>query len=167
MSFSSNQSLNDLRSHRRRSDSPSRNMRARPGQPLAFAVAERNAARPRNSSTTASRIRPCQRARIDRGRAFPPLLPFAPPLHLALHPINMAPDSSPLFTGATVTRRPINLGGQQGSTALGGGNSHESLVERARREREGREEQRKKERAAARIQVSFGLMSYSSGGGVC
>jgi hypothetical protein len=74
------------------------------------------------------------------------------------HLLVMAPDSSALlFTGSTVTRRPINLGGRQGSSYSAGGGS-DTLVERARKEREGREEARKRERAAARIQVSADRM---------
>lgn len=56
---------------------------------------------------------------------------------------------SPIFSGSHVSRRTINLGGATRPE----GTSQNDLIKRAKRQREEREEQRVRERAAAKIQV--------------
>ncbi|SCZ97871.1 BZ3500_MvSof-1268-A1-R1_Chr3-3g06425 [Microbotryum saponariae] len=58
--------------------------------------------------------------------------------------------ASPLFNGSGVARRAINLGGAHRSSET----SHQELMQRAKREREGREEGRRREGAAIKVQVS-------------
>ncbi|SCV74701.1 BQ2448_7730 [Microbotryum intermedium] len=59
--------------------------------------------------------------------------------------------ASPLFNGSGVTRRAINLGGANRSHET----SHQELMQRAKREREGREEGRRRQSAAIKLQAFY------------
>lgn len=74
-------------------------------------------------------------------------------LVLSTQPRKMAPSTfNQLFSGSHVSRPSINLGGSRGSSSE---QQAGDLIERARREREAREDQRKRERAAVKLQVSI------------
>lgn len=60
---------------------------------------------------------------------------------------------NPIFSGSHVSKRTINLGGATRQE----GTSQDDLIKRAKRQREEREEQRLRERAAAKIQVRTSL----------
>ncbi|KDE07226.1 hypothetical protein MVLG_02449 [Microbotryum lychnidis-dioicae p1A1 Lamole] len=59
--------------------------------------------------------------------------------------------ASPVFNGSGVARRAINLGGAHRSSET----SHQELMQRAKREREGREEGRRRESAAIKVQAFY------------
>jgi len=67
----------------------------------------------------------------------------------------MSSSRQQLFNGSATTRRAINLGGS--STSNRSDSGFEDVVTRARKERELRELNRRREAAAIKIQVSGGL----------